>query len=176
MAVYMVGTPGNSVGFFFVMSCSTGSSSKRGRMMIEPPMATVKFITTVIANTWKNGSTPIMRSLPGSIWGFQRSAWWMLAWRFACVSIAPFGKPVVPPVYWNTAISSRGSISGGSWRPSLSSSRPNGTWSPSSGAFAISLRFNNGKSRFLGKDSTSCNWPTTSLRMRVRASSAAIFG
>ena len=51
MAVYMVGTPGNSVGFFFVMSWSTGSSSKRGRMTMEPPMAMVKFITTVIANT-----------------------------------------------------------------------------------------------------------------------------
>ena len=37
-------------------------------------MATVKFITTVIAKMWKKGSTPIMRSLPGSRSGLHISA------------------------------------------------------------------------------------------------------
>ena len=139
-------------------------------------MAMVKFITTDIANTWKKGSTPIMRSRPGSSEGFQSSAWWILAWRFAWVSIAPFGTPVVPPVYWKTATSSRGSIAGGSYPPSLSMRRLKGTWLPSSGTFAISLRFRSPKSRFFGKGSTSWRVPTTSLRMRVFFSSAAILG
>ena len=32
--------------------------------------------------------------------------------RLACVSIAPFGRPVVPPVYCSTAIASSGSATG----------------------------------------------------------------
>ncbi len=45
--------------------------------------------------------------------GMQSSICQALAVRLACVSIAPFGVPVVPPVYCSTATSSRGEIATG---------------------------------------------------------------
>ena len=62
---------------------------------------------------WNGGSTASMRSSP------SRNAFApavivsrycaLAAVRLACVSIAPFGSPVVPPVYCSTAIASAGS-------------------------------------------------------------------
>ena len=54
-----------------------------------------------------------MTSLPGSKSTAQALICAVLAVRFACVSIAPFGVPVVPPVYCSTATSSSGSIATG---------------------------------------------------------------
>ena len=73
------------------------------------------FSTEVMANTWKNGSTPIKRSSPGRMLGM----WWVVCCalidRLACVRIAPLGRPVVPPVYCSTATSD-GLIGTGSGR------------------------------------------------------------
>jgi len=51
----------------------------------------------VAANAWNIGSTVMNRSRPGT----SSSACWMLRVlkkRLRCVSIAPFGRPVVPEV------------------------------------------------------------------------------
>ena len=57
------------------------------------------------AKTWKKGRTASIRSAPGTRPGDQAVTWRQFAARFACVSIAPFGSPVVPPVYCSTATS-----------------------------------------------------------------------
>ena len=49
MAAYIVGTPGNKVGRFFVMSFSTASSSNLGCMMMAPPISRARFMTTLRA-------------------------------------------------------------------------------------------------------------------------------
>ena len=66
---------------------------------------------------WKSGSTQSVRSPPSVIAGGSvRVAVSMYcaqaAARLAWVSIAPFGRPVVPPVYWMTASVSVGSLIG----------------------------------------------------------------
>ena len=66
MAMNRVGTPGMTVGLVLSISFIASSSTKRGMMMISAPCARAKFITAVIANTWKNGSAANTRSWPGS--------------------------------------------------------------------------------------------------------------
>src|SRR5882762_5140506 len=57
---------------------------------------------------WKYGMTTRYRSLPLITYEglVHDSVWTTLAQMFPCVSIAPFGVPVVPPVYCRTARSS----------------------------------------------------------------------
>src|SRR6266498_2533497 len=57
---------------------------------------------------WKYGMTTRYFSWPPIVYaGFVHdSVWTTFAQRLPCVSIAPFGVPVVPPVYWRTARSS----------------------------------------------------------------------
>ena len=62
MALSSVGTHGMIVGLVRSMRFSASSSEKRGMMMISAPLAMPTFMTTVSANTWKNGSTPNTRS------------------------------------------------------------------------------------------------------------------
>src|ERR1035437_7410582 len=56
---------------------------------------------------WNGGSTARTRSLPGSRTGGSPRVvsrhWLVAAERLAWVNMAPFGNPVVPPVYWRTA-------------------------------------------------------------------------
>ena len=61
IAVNIVGTPGMQVGLVDLISFKASSSTKRGMITISAASAIEKFMTTVIANTWKNGSTPIIR-------------------------------------------------------------------------------------------------------------------
>ena len=61
MAVNIVGTPGMQVGLVDEMSFNASSRTKRGMMTISAASAIEKFMTTVIANTWKKGRTPIIR-------------------------------------------------------------------------------------------------------------------
>ncbi len=70
------------------------------------PLATPKFITVVMAKTWNSGSTPSTRST--TCGGRFRHAftWATLMAMLAWVSMAPFGVPVVPPVYCSTAMAS----------------------------------------------------------------------
>ena len=69
MAMNMVGTPGITVGLVLSMSFMASSSTKRGMMTISAPCASAKFITAVMANTWKNGSAASTRSCPGTRFG-----------------------------------------------------------------------------------------------------------
>src|SRR5436189_4646156 len=57
---------------------------------------------------WKYGITTRYFSWPPIVYaGFVHdSVWTTFAQMLPCVSIAPFGVPVVPPVYWRTARSS----------------------------------------------------------------------
>ncbi len=50
---------------------------------------------------WKYGMTTRYRSLPLITYDglVHDSVWTTFAQMFPCVSIAPFGVPVVPPVY-----------------------------------------------------------------------------
>ena len=61
---------------------------------------------TVSPYTWKKGATLRNRSSPSLRSVSQLRIWVKLATRFRWVSIAPFGTPVVPPVYCSTARSS----------------------------------------------------------------------
>ena len=64
MATSMVGTAGITVGFVLSMSFIASLRTKRGIMTISAPWRTPKFITVVMANTWKNGSAASTRSCP----------------------------------------------------------------------------------------------------------------
>ena len=74
-ALKRVGTPGSTVGRVLAMRSSASSSEKRGMMMISAPLATPRFMTTVSAKTWKNGSTPSTRSSPSLRSVFQAPTW-----------------------------------------------------------------------------------------------------
>ncbi len=65
-----------------------------------------KFIATVIPKTWNRGRQVRITSRSPSIGANQACSCWTLAIRLRWVSIAPFERPVVPPVYCKTAISS----------------------------------------------------------------------
>ena len=82
-------------------------------MIIWKPFAIARFNATVIENTWKNGITASMVSLPGSSPCIQREHCTVLIYKLLCDSIALFGTPVVPPVYCSTAIWLSGRIFGG---------------------------------------------------------------
>ncbi len=76
-----------------------------------------------------------------------------MADTFRCVSIAPFETPVVPPVYWSTARSSRDrSVGGGAG--GLPAIRSRKKWTPSSGgtfAYWPVFRSLRGASQLRGK-------------------------
>ena len=127
MPVNMVGTPGKMVTFFSASSFSTVGTSKRVCRMTSAPMRMPNTMFKLSAKMWKGGSTARMRSWPNSTTLVSpltvSKNWLHAAIRLAWVSIAPLGKPVVPPVYCNTATASRGSASAcGVKAPSLSSS------------------------------------------------------
>jgi len=63
MALNSVGTPGMTVGLVCSISFRASSRMKRGMITISHAFAIAKFITTVIAKTWKNGRMPSTRSL-----------------------------------------------------------------------------------------------------------------
>ena len=96
-AMYMRGTPGNSVGFSFAIAFSAMSISKRGSRISFAAFVIEKFMTSV-PNEWKKGSAATMPSSPWRTTFSHAEACSALATRFECESIAPFDRPVVPPV------------------------------------------------------------------------------
>ncbi len=64
---------------------------------------------------WKKGRKS--STTPLSVVMLSASVWRMFAVRFWCVSITPFGRPVVPLEYGSTARSFSGSIATGSGSP-----------------------------------------------------------
>ena len=106
MALNSVGTPGIIFGLSLVISFKVSISSKRGKRIISMPWPMLKFITVVMANTWKSGSTPITRSPCRMVCPRHAITCFTLMERLAWVSMAPLGVPVVPPVYCSTAMAS----------------------------------------------------------------------
>ena len=172
MAANSVGTPGSMVGRRRAMVRITEVSSNRGSMIISCPPSTAASRTVVIAKTWKNGSTASTRSCPGFTSLNQRRICTVFAYRLAWVSIAPFGVPVVPPVYCSTAMSSCGSIvtgCNGSVHAANSGSR---MCRASCGTSASSLRRNSRNSMRLPAGIISANGQTMMRCNTPRASRA----
>ncbi|PAX06784.1 hypothetical protein CKY28_16830 [Sphingomonas lenta] len=78
------------------------------------------------AKTWNSGMAQAIRSSPRTV-GSRASRCATLAATARCVSSAPLGRPVVPPVNWSTASASGstgGSATGGRGWPSSSATKP----------------------------------------------------
>ena len=116
----MVGTPMKIVGCSRSMVRSTSIGLKWGSRISSQPKRRHRFITAVMPKAWNRGSTPSIFSSPGLVSGPHIPTCTALAYRLAWVSMAPLGRPVVPPVYWSTAMSRAGSTATGSTAPSLS--------------------------------------------------------
>ncbi len=167
MALYSVGTAGKRV----ARVCCTalrvmGRSRGLGIRTMVAPIRTLRFMATVMPYTWKNGMDARVVSCPSRRSVIQQRACSQLDTRFPCVSMAPLGTPVVPPVYWSSATSSAFRVTGcgvgvcDAMTLGMDSTRsPNGMFTqvPSRLAFK-------GYSRFLGKLRASCT-PVTSTRL-----------
>src|SRR5215472_7379881 len=66
---------------------------------------------------WKNGIDARHVAVPGSEPRNQAAHCSAFATRLRWVSIAAFGSPVVPPVYWRSATSAEGSPASGGNEP-----------------------------------------------------------
>ena len=97
IALYIVGTPWKMVTLSRWMISSALSGSKRGSIVTVAPTMTALFIVQVWPNEWKSGSAPRSTSSSLSSPSFSDTPAEFL-YRFACVSSAPFGLPVVPDV------------------------------------------------------------------------------
>ena len=97
IAAYIVGTPSNTLTWSRSMISSALPGSKRGISVSVPPPPIVAFSPHVWPNEWNSGSAPsVIASGPSVEQVARRPA--QLRARFACVSSAPFGVPVVPDV------------------------------------------------------------------------------
>src|SRR5208282_3109953 len=90
---------------------------------------------------WNSGMAAMTTSSPGVNRMFHEFDWVTLATRLRCVSIAAFGRPVVPPVYWSTAIVVRGSDFASGTDPEVPSAffqgRTQGSVGKSVGSFCL---------------------------------------
>src|SRR6267378_257452 len=102
----MRGAPANERGRCLWIASSTCSRSKRGMSTIALPVATETPMITVRPYTWKSGMTSTPRSSPSTSVGFHERDCSTFATSARCDRTAPFGTPVVPPVYWRIAVSS----------------------------------------------------------------------
>ena len=96
IAVYIVGTPSNTVTRSRSMISSARPASKRGSSVSVPPTAIVAFSAQVCPKAWNSGSAPSVTVSASR--SNSSTAVATLRIRFACVSCAPFGEPVVPDV------------------------------------------------------------------------------
>jgi hypothetical protein len=96
MAWYIVGTPWNTVTLSRWMISSALAGSKRGTIDSSPPTAIVAFRPQVWPKEWNSGSAP--RTTSSAVVWARSIMPWALARRFAWVSSAPLGLPVVPDV------------------------------------------------------------------------------
>jgi len=92
----MVGTPSKIVTRSRSITLSAAAGSKREINVRHAPVVTAQLSPQVCPNAWNNGRHPISTSCgPTSNISALTCA---LRRRFACVSSAPFGVPVVPDV------------------------------------------------------------------------------
>ena len=95
-AVNMVGTPSNTVTASRSRIASALAASKRGSNVSVPPAASVALSAQVWPKAWKKGNAPSVTAVSSMPKSAPLTSW--LRIRFACVSCAPFGVPVVPEV------------------------------------------------------------------------------
>ena len=79
--------------------------SKRASNDSDAPTPIAAFSVHVWPNEWNSGKPPKITS-SGPSWSSSLRVTSAFAVRLPCVSSAPFGRPVVPDVYSNTAVSS----------------------------------------------------------------------
>ena len=98
IAWYIVGTPWKTVTLSRSMISSALAGSKRGIIDRHAPTATAAFRPQVWPKVWNSGSAP--SSTSSSVTCAERAAadTSQFLRRFACVSSAPLGEPVVPDV------------------------------------------------------------------------------
>ena len=96
IAAYIVGTPSNTLTRSRSMISSALPGSKRGIRLRQAPARIAAFRPQVWPKEWKSGSAPSTTE-PSSMSVKSAKAATLRA-RFACVSSAPFGVPVVPDV------------------------------------------------------------------------------
>ena len=102
-------TPVKTVNFFFSKTFRNDFKSLglAIRTFSDPIFKNVKQFT-VKENIWYKGNAVIIISFPSVICGLiQLCTCWMFDSRFLCVNNAAFDLPVVPPVYWSNAVSSK---------------------------------------------------------------------
>ena len=96
IALYIVGTPWKTVTRSRWMISSALSGSKRGSIVTFAPLHTAAFIVQVWPKEWNSGSAPSSTSFSSN--SAKPSTLAQLRFRFAWVSSAPLGCPVVPLV------------------------------------------------------------------------------
>src|SRR5256886_15880284 len=100
IAMYIVGTPGNRLGFVLLISLRIAPISRGfGWRITSIPATTDKSITAVSPYTWNRGIAPSNFSDRCEPAENHAPTFIALAMRLRLVSIAPFDVPVVPPVY-----------------------------------------------------------------------------
>ena len=93
----MVGTPAKRVTRSRVTIAAASSGVKRGSRVKLPPTARVAFWMQVWPKEWNSGS--VARATSSAFTGIRRGTTMVqLTRRFAWLSSAPFGLPVVPEV------------------------------------------------------------------------------
>ena len=106
--MYIVGTPKKRVAFQRSIARATTTGLKRSMSSRVDPAYRGTFMTPASPPAWNSGRADTTVSSPSAIWNHVAN-WMVLATRLACVSMAPFGVPVVPPVYMSNARSACGS-------------------------------------------------------------------
>ena len=96
IALYIVGTPANSVTLSRSMISSAFAGSKRGMNVSVAPDSAHAFMQHVWPKEWNSGSAPSTMS-SSSKPNRSRDAWAFLS-MLSWVSSAPLGWPVVPDV------------------------------------------------------------------------------
>jgi hypothetical protein len=97
MPAYMVGTPSKTVTRSRPSTVSALAASNRGTSVRHEPATTEALSPQVRPKQWNSGRQPITTSSGVSSTRVSAAIRALLA-RFACVSSAPFGCPVVPDV------------------------------------------------------------------------------
>ena len=107
IAAYIVGTPSKMVTLSRPMISRALPASNRGSSVRLPPAKIVAFRPQVRPKTWNSGRQPMVTS-PGPAFSRVAAVSSALRVRFAWVSSAPLGRPVVPEVYRITAVVAAG--------------------------------------------------------------------
>ena len=92
----MVGTPANTVGLCILDNPKIPFGLNFGAMRRVAPIMSGALSATVRQNTWNMGRAVMTRSC-SLIWRYVPTSH-AFEYTFLCVSMAPFGFPVVPEV------------------------------------------------------------------------------